>query len=335
MNIKQAAEQSGVSARNIRYYEQAGLLTPARNPENEYRIYSQADVRALKLIRMLRTLDMPVEEIGTVLNGTLPLAEAAERQRQRLEAEQQKLAAAAAFCTELAAGDRTAAELDVDSCLERMQAPAPAGGWFTGWVQDYRKMAAAEHKRQFTFTPDTAIATPQEFTAELLAWAANCGEEIVITHEGMTPRFMLDGIEYRAVRYSSHVRNIPILRVRCEVCDPSALAVEGDPKRLRVQRLLHYGLPMLVCLALAVVWVSAPGICRFGPTRRLCCWCWALSASDTASAGGISITTTETNKKREAARAVSHLIYPSSLCSSSTVSARAAAPAAVSSPAVP
>ena len=130
MNIKQAAEQSGVSARNIRYYEQAGLLTPARNPENEYRIYSQADVRALKLIRMLRTLDMPVEEIGTVLNGTLPLAEAAERQRQRLEAEQQKLAAAAAFCTELAVGDRTAAELDVDSCLERMDSPAPAGGWF-------------------------------------------------------------------------------------------------------------------------------------------------------------------------------------------------------------
>lgn len=194
MNIKQAAEQSGVSARNIRYYEQAGLLTPARNPENEYRIYSQADVRALKLIRMLRTLDMPVEEIGTVLNGTLPLAEAAERQRQRLEAEQQKLAAAAAFCTELAAGDRTAAELDVDSCLERMDSLAPAGGWFTDWVQDYRKMAAAEHKRQFTFTPDTAIATPQEFTAELLAWAANCGEEIVITHEGMTPRFTLDGI---------------------------------------------------------------------------------------------------------------------------------------------
>ncbi len=90
MNIKQAAEQSGVSARNIRYYEQAGLLTPPAILKIEYRIYSQADVRALKLIRMLRTLDMPVEEIGTVLNGTLPLAEAAERQRRQLEAEQQK-----------------------------------------------------------------------------------------------------------------------------------------------------------------------------------------------------------------------------------------------------
>lgn len=255
MNIKQAAEQSGVSARNIRYYEQAGLLTPARNPENEYRIYSQADVRALKLIRVLRMLDMPVEDIRAVLAGDMTLARAAAAQQMRLEAEREKLAAAESFCRELADGGKSTDALDVDACLARMSAPAPAGGWFTGWVQDYRKMAAAEHKRQFTFTPDTAIATPQEFTAELLAWAANCGEEIVITHEGMTPRFTLDGIEYKAVRYSSHVRNIPILRVRCEVCDPSALAVEGDPKRLRVQRFLHYGLPVLVCLALAVVWV--------------------------------------------------------------------------------
>ena len=104
MNIKQAAEQSGVSARNIRYYEQAGLLTPARNPENEYRIYSQADVRALKLIRMLRTLDMPVEDIRAVLAGDMTLARAAAAQQLRLEAEREKLAAAESFCRELADG---------------------------------------------------------------------------------------------------------------------------------------------------------------------------------------------------------------------------------------
>lgn len=223
----------------------------------------------------------------------------------------------------------------MDSCLERMDSPAPAGGWFTGWVQDYRKMAAAEHKRQFTFTPDTAIATPQEFTAELLAWAAGCGEEIVITHESMAPRFMLDGIEYRAVRYSSHVSNIPILRVRCEVCDPSALAVESDPKRLRVQRLLHYGLPMLVCLALAVVWVWHPEYAAL-----------ARQGGYAAGAGRsrhrirlprvVSLLQRPRSIKTGGSAGCLHLIYPSSsLCSSSTVSARAAAPAAVSSPAVP
>lgn len=73
MNVKQAAERSGVSSRNIRYYEQAGLLSPARDPGNDYRVYTEADVHTLKLIRMLRTLDMPIEEIHAVLDGSTPL----------------------------------------------------------------------------------------------------------------------------------------------------------------------------------------------------------------------------------------------------------------------
>ena len=39
MNIKQASEQSGVSAPNIRFYEKEGLLTPARRQGNDYRLY--------------------------------------------------------------------------------------------------------------------------------------------------------------------------------------------------------------------------------------------------------------------------------------------------------
>ena len=54
MNIKQASEQSGVSAPNIRFYEKEGLLTPARRQGNDYRDYPAGDVRTLKLIRMLQ-----------------------------------------------------------------------------------------------------------------------------------------------------------------------------------------------------------------------------------------------------------------------------------------
>ena len=140
MNIKQTADASGVSARNIRYYEQAGLLAPARNPENDYRIYTDADVRTLKLIRVLRTLDMPVEDIRAVLSGTLPLTEAAERQRRQLEAEQQKLAAAAAFCaasTTAGAASRAAATTRSLMPSTSLLIVSPLSCW-TRWLRRYR-----------------------------------------------------------------------------------------------------------------------------------------------------------------------------------------------------
>ena len=86
LNIKQAEQATGIARQNIRFYEKQGLLAPARNRANAYRQYSAEDVRTLKLIRALRMLDMPLEDIRAVLNGTLPLAEAAGTQQQRLEA---------------------------------------------------------------------------------------------------------------------------------------------------------------------------------------------------------------------------------------------------------
>ena len=71
MNIKQASEQSGVSAPNIRFYEKEGLLTPARRQGNDYRDYTAGDVRTLKLIRMLRMLDVPLPTIRAVLHLSL------------------------------------------------------------------------------------------------------------------------------------------------------------------------------------------------------------------------------------------------------------------------
>lgn len=79
MNIKQASEQSGVSAPNIRFYEKEGLLTPARRQGNDYRDYTAGDVRTLKLIRMLRMLDVPLPTIKAVLRGEQPLQQALHR----------------------------------------------------------------------------------------------------------------------------------------------------------------------------------------------------------------------------------------------------------------
>ena len=86
MNIKQAQELSGVNAENIRFYEKQGLLSPARNKQNDYRKYTPEDIAVLKRIRALRMLDMPLPQIKAVLEGKEPVGAAAERHKVRLVA---------------------------------------------------------------------------------------------------------------------------------------------------------------------------------------------------------------------------------------------------------
>ena len=127
MNIKQAAEQSGVSSPNIRFYEKEGLMTPARNRGNAYRDYTAGDIRTLKLIRMLRMLDMPLPTIKAVLRGEQPLQQALQAQQTVLEQQAAQLAGAIRFCAELTQQTPQVDQLDVDDCLKRMQDPQERG----------------------------------------------------------------------------------------------------------------------------------------------------------------------------------------------------------------
>ena len=63
MTIKEVEEKVGIKKTNIRFYEEAGLLRPERSKENNYRIYSQADVDILEKIKFLRSLGISVEDI--------------------------------------------------------------------------------------------------------------------------------------------------------------------------------------------------------------------------------------------------------------------------------
>ena len=68
MNIREIERQLGIPRANIRYYEEEGLLHPARG-SNNYRTYSEKDVETLRKIRLLRRLDMPIETIRAVQAG--------------------------------------------------------------------------------------------------------------------------------------------------------------------------------------------------------------------------------------------------------------------------
>lgn len=70
MKIGDLAEQADCAVETIRYYERIGLIPPPqRNPDNNYRRYSQEHLDTLNFIRHCRALDMAQEEIRRLLEA--------------------------------------------------------------------------------------------------------------------------------------------------------------------------------------------------------------------------------------------------------------------------
>lgn len=67
MNIGEAADAAGVSAKMIRHYEQIGLVPVAARSDSGYRKYTERDVSILRFIRQSRRLGFSIEQIADLL----------------------------------------------------------------------------------------------------------------------------------------------------------------------------------------------------------------------------------------------------------------------------
>ncbi|HEL9630294.1 TPA: MerR family transcriptional regulator [Streptococcus suis] len=67
MQVKDVEKLTGLSTKAIRLYEEKGLIEVARNPINDYRDYSEENVRQLRLIKLLRYFEFSLAEITALL----------------------------------------------------------------------------------------------------------------------------------------------------------------------------------------------------------------------------------------------------------------------------
>jgi len=67
MQIRELAQQAGLPASTIRYYESVGLLPSPRRLSNGYRLYDEADVNRLRLVAGLRALDFSLDDMAEIL----------------------------------------------------------------------------------------------------------------------------------------------------------------------------------------------------------------------------------------------------------------------------
>jgi Cu(I)-responsive transcriptional regulator len=115
MNIGEASQASGVSAKMIRYYEETGLIPPAGRTASGYRTYGPKEVQVLRFVRRARDLGFPMGKVADLLalwrdrgRASSDVKHLAEDQIQALEArirEMQEMKAALEHLVRSCAGD--------------------------------------------------------------------------------------------------------------------------------------------------------------------------------------------------------------------------------------
>ena len=130
MKINEVERLIGITKKNIRFYEEQGLLNPNRNKENGYRDYNEDDIRTLEQIKLLRKLGLPLDEIRMMQAGRSTIADSMRRHLVILEREKQNLAQSEALCRQLKEEEGTLQNLDAKILLEEMERLEQKGAAF-------------------------------------------------------------------------------------------------------------------------------------------------------------------------------------------------------------
>ena len=90
MKTHEVEQKLGITKQALIYYEKEGLIKPSRD-QNNYRHYTQNDIELLQVILLLRSFDLPIDEIKMILSGELSLRKALETKQNYLLNERERI----------------------------------------------------------------------------------------------------------------------------------------------------------------------------------------------------------------------------------------------------
>lgn len=123
MTIRDVEQRTGLERATVRFYEKEELLTP-RRLENGYRDYSEEDVVTLLRIKLLRELDVSIEDIRALQRGEQALPDTLAKQISELERRLEETAYTRDTCRAIRDEGVSYAQLDAEKYLNRVQPPS-------------------------------------------------------------------------------------------------------------------------------------------------------------------------------------------------------------------
>lgn len=102
LQIGEVAERVGLSLRTIRYYEEAALVAPSMRTQGGFRLYGEADIQRLELVKRMKPLGFTLDEMREFLQALDALSDPAEgAEREALDRLQRFAGTAQERCVQL------------------------------------------------------------------------------------------------------------------------------------------------------------------------------------------------------------------------------------------
>ena len=166
MKIKQVEELVGITRKNIRFYEDQGLLNVER-AENGYREYHQADVIRLQEIKLFRKMDISIEEMKLLFEKKKSLQICLEQHLKELEHRKEGLLKMQDMCERLILEHRSLESLNAEECLEEIEQMEKEGVKF----MNVNKMDVHKKKRMGAIIGAAVMTVLMLIVIIIMFWA--------------------------------------------------------------------------------------------------------------------------------------------------------------------